>query len=162
MKNSIRSLVEARRAGKDDEGGFTLIELLIVIVVLGILAAIVVFAVQNLSKDSAAAACRADAKTVEVGLEAARTRSGAYPGGLTAATFTPITATVPTTGTPATPFVGTTGGYIRSAPKQTRYVIGLKGTGTVSDGVVYVFIPGATAGTETDFNAAADPCQNAL
>ena len=39
---------------------FTLIELLIVIVILGILAAIVVFAVQNLTSSSSQASCGSD------------------------------------------------------------------------------------------------------
>jgi prepilin-type N-terminal cleavage/methylation domain-containing protein len=51
------------------ESGFTLIELLIVIVILGILAAIVVFAVGNTGKDSAKSACKSDAKTLETAQE---------------------------------------------------------------------------------------------
>ena len=38
--------IQARKADENDESGFTLIELLIVIVVLGILAAVVVFALE--------------------------------------------------------------------------------------------------------------------
>jgi prepilin-type N-terminal cleavage/methylation domain-containing protein len=63
------------------EGGFTLIELLIVIVILGILAAIVVFAVQNLSSTSAKASCQSDFKTVETGMEAYKAQMGQYPSG---------------------------------------------------------------------------------
>ena len=49
MQASLERL-RRRREEEGDEGGFTLIELLIVIVILGILAAIVVFAVQNLTQ----------------------------------------------------------------------------------------------------------------
>ena len=62
--------IQRRRAAGEIEGGFTLIELLIVIVVLGILAAIVVFALGGVTGKSTAAACQADAKTVGVGVSA--------------------------------------------------------------------------------------------
>ena len=54
---------------KQDEG-FTLIELLIVIVILGILATVVVFSVRGITDQGQESACDADAKTVEVALEA--------------------------------------------------------------------------------------------
>jgi general secretion pathway protein G len=71
---------------RKDEGGFTLIELLIVIVVLGILAGIVVFGVGTFRSDATAAACKADAKSVEVAAEAFRAKSttDAYPADITA------------------------------------------------------------------------------
>lgn len=71
--------LRARREEMGDEGGFTLIELLIVIVILGILAAIVVFAVQNLTGQSATAACQGNYKTVETALEAFKAQTGSYP-----------------------------------------------------------------------------------
>ena len=52
------------------EGGFTLIELLIVIVILGILAAIVVFAVSGISDRGTLSACKADKQSVTVASEA--------------------------------------------------------------------------------------------
>jgi prepilin-type N-terminal cleavage/methylation domain-containing protein len=53
------------RLGKDQrESGFTLIEILIVIVVLGILAAVVLYALGGITGKSARAACQADGATV--------------------------------------------------------------------------------------------------
>ncbi len=59
-----------RRANDGVDGGFTLIELLIVIVILGILAAIVVFALGGVTGKSNTAACQSDARTVGTGVAA--------------------------------------------------------------------------------------------
>ncbi len=58
--------------------GFTLIELLIVIVVLGILAATVVFALTGVTGQSAQAACNSDAKTVETAVQAYHRLAGQH------------------------------------------------------------------------------------
>jgi type II secretion system protein G len=63
---------------KNDEG-FTLIELLIVIVILGILAAVVVFAVNGITDRGEKSACKADYETMEVALEAYNAQNGDYP-----------------------------------------------------------------------------------
>ena len=58
----------ARRA--DNEGGFTLIELLVVIIILGILAAVVVFAVGGVGDKGQSAACKIDTRTIRTAEEA--------------------------------------------------------------------------------------------
>ena len=62
--------IQARRKGVELEPGFTLIELLIVIVVLGILAATVIFALGGMTRQSAVAACQSDGKSYEVAVAA--------------------------------------------------------------------------------------------
>jgi prepilin-type N-terminal cleavage/methylation domain-containing protein len=65
MNSSLR-----RRLQEGKAEGFTLIELLIVIVILGILAAIVVFAVGGITDRGQASACKADKKSIQVAEEA--------------------------------------------------------------------------------------------
>ena len=67
------------RAARRNESGFTLIELLIVIVILGILAAIVVFSVQGITDRGKTSACKADKETVTTAAEAFYAQNGTYP-----------------------------------------------------------------------------------
>jgi prepilin-type N-terminal cleavage/methylation domain-containing protein len=73
----LQRSIAKKRSG---QGGFTLIELLIVIVILGILAAIVVLAIGGLAGKSKLSACRADAKTVQVAEDAFFASPSAVPG----------------------------------------------------------------------------------
>jgi general secretion pathway protein G len=121
--------------GHSHDSGFTLIELLIVIVVLGILAAVVVFALGGVTSKSAKASCAADAKTVETAIAAYQAQTGLTP-----------TANVDTQATSAAatysldPTAGTD--YLRSWPNNsTHYYIGIGMTGTS---------PFATTSTEVD------------
>src|SRR4051812_35963797 len=98
-------LIQLRKA-RDEESGFTLIELLIVIIVLGILAAIVLFALGTFKSDSAASACKTDGKNVETAEVANFAKNNAYVA------------------------IGTlvTNGYLKTAPTTTNYTIAVNTT----------------------------------
>jgi len=72
----IQRIGEMRK--RRGQGGFTLIELLVVIVILGILAAVVVFAVRGAGDKGQSAAISTDAKTVRTAEEAYCARFGHY------------------------------------------------------------------------------------
>jgi len=74
MQSMLKKLQEKNR----EEGGFTLIELLVVIVIIGILAGVVVFAVSGISDRGEDSACEADRQTLTVAQEANYAQDGAY------------------------------------------------------------------------------------
>ena len=71
-------MFERIRAARTNESGFTLIELLLVIVILGVLAGIVVFAVSGIQDRGKASACASTVKTVQVAGEAYYAKNNAY------------------------------------------------------------------------------------
>jgi prepilin-type N-terminal cleavage/methylation domain-containing protein len=74
-------LLQRLRAARQNQSGFTLTELLIVIVILGVLAGIVVFAVAGLTERGVKSACEADKRTVQTAVEAYHAQNGNYPTG---------------------------------------------------------------------------------
>lgn len=69
---------------RQTDKGFTLIELLIVIVILGVLATVVVFAVGGVTDKSKLEACRAERRTVETAIDAYSVTVGSAPPSLAA------------------------------------------------------------------------------
>jgi general secretion pathway protein G len=69
-----------RTRGRENviERGFTLVELLIVIVILGILAGIVVFAVGNLTSNAKTNACATEKSTIVTADEAYKANNGSF------------------------------------------------------------------------------------
>jgi len=65
-------------AARRDDRGFTLVELLIVIVVLGVLATITVFAVRGITNEGQQSACASDKKSIETAEESNMAQHGAY------------------------------------------------------------------------------------
>ena len=126
MIQTYQRLQRRRAAGEID--GFTLIELLIVIVVLGILAAIVVFALGGVTGKSAAAACQSDAKTVGVGVAALQAENPTLQSsGIVAAADwqTDMTASASTT------VPGITGNpFVQTWPSSSSYSVFVAGSGT--------------------------------
>jgi len=74
----LQNTPSQRRGLRRDESGFTLIELLIVIVILGVLAAIVAFSVRGITDRGKESACKAEVKTVATAEEANYAKNGSY------------------------------------------------------------------------------------
>ncbi len=90
-------MLEQLRKARDEESGFTLIELLIVIVILGVLAGIVVFAIGGITDRGNASACKSDAKNVEVASEAYFAKNGSYAADMPALVSANLLREVPAT-----------------------------------------------------------------
>ncbi len=80
--------IRTRRAQNGD-AGFTLIELLIVIVILGILAAIVVFSVGGITDRGNSSACKATKAATQTAAEAFYAKNGSYPATVAAMSTAP-------------------------------------------------------------------------
>lgn len=109
-------MLQRLRAARKNQNGFTLTELLIVVVILGVLAGIVVFAVAGITDRGVEAACDADKRTVQTAVEAYHAQNNAYP-------------TTTGTGTSADRIqLLIDAKLLREAPSSTKYTITLANT----------------------------------
>jgi len=126
MISTLKKL-QAKKGVQENNGGFTLIELLIVIVVLGILAAVVVFSLGGVTSTSAVAACKADGATVATAMAAEQAQ-------------TPGTAPLLASGAVAGDLAPA---YLASIPNNAAHY-----KFSIVSGVLYVGATTSTSGTE--------------
>ncbi len=103
---------------KNQDKGFTLVELLIVIVILGILATVTVFAVRGITDKGQENACSVEARTLDTAIESYYAQNQSDPA-YTAAEVTANAAAVAPDQAPAP--ASLVGPYLKTAPDTAKW-----------------------------------------
>ena len=99
-----------------EDDGFTLVELLVVIVILGVLAAVAAFAVGGVTDKGKASACKADVSTVAAASEAYFVPNAGYAPSMAALVTAKYLRQVPATGNGYTITYSAVDGSVSSTP----------------------------------------------
>lgn len=137
----MRALINQRR--EKNEEGFTLIELLLVIIILGILAAVVVFSVRGVSDRGQSSACKTSKSATITAIESYYAKNGFYPANLDVLKTDGFVADLPNaTGSPT----NAVNGPARSGGGAEWTLTYTPGPG----GTTYTFLASTPVGSATD------------
>jgi prepilin-type N-terminal cleavage/methylation domain-containing protein len=139
----MRALHNHRRNKSEGEDGFTLIELLLVIIILGILAAVVVFSVRGVSDRGQSSACKTSRQTTLAALESFYAKNGVYPATLAALKTDGFVADLPNLAADSLSVNGPQKG--NTTPPVYEWTIAYLPTGTPS-GSTYTLTPTGPSG----------------
>jgi prepilin-type N-terminal cleavage/methylation domain-containing protein len=139
----MRALINQRR--EKNEEGFTLIELLLVIIILGILAAVVVFSVRGVSDRGQSSACKTSKSATITAIESYYAKNGTYPPHLAALVTDGFVADLPNKSGPVNA-ENAVNGPPRSGGGFEWTLLYTPGTG----GLTYTFAASTPPGSTTD------------
>ncbi len=116
----MHTILAGRRKGARDQRGFTLVELLVVVLILGVLAAVVVFSVGGISTRGKNASCLTEVREVRTAIEAykAQSATNVYPPTF-ATLWTPPTQLLESPITATSPSAAA--GYVYGGPATGTY-----------------------------------------
>ena len=99
---TMHTILERRRGTKRGQRGFTLVELLVVVLILGVLAAVVVFSVGGITNRGKNSACVTEVREVRTAIEAYKAQNAnVNPANLNTLVTSNLLETAPSAATPS-------------------------------------------------------------